>query len=170
MIASRGAVSAILAHGHAVKEDHSRAVKEKMKQEKVMEVYMLKRPKPDQYPSPLSGYVHFGNKCYGIAYSTHFEMFIFCIITLASLLIALDTYDELRSARHTIEIFESAILIIFTAEVALKLAAESLKPHLYFTGPSCFWNTFDFTIVVLSMPFILGKKVSALRLLRLCRL
>ena len=99
-----------------------------------------------------------------------FEYFIFGAIIVASLLIALDTYDSLISIKPVLEHTESVILAIFTGEVVLKLVAESLKPQLYFIGPNWFWNTFDFAIVVLSMPFTLGNRVAALRLLRLCRL
>ena len=109
-------------------------------------------------------------QCFAVVYSAPFEYFIFGTIFLASALIALDTYDSLESIRPVLEMIEHGILIIFSLEVVLKLVAESLKPHLYFVGPNWFWNNFDFLIVILSMPFTLGNRVSALRLLRLCRL
>ena len=66
----------------------------------------------------------------------------------------------------SMKIVEGVILIIFTAEVVLKLLAEGIYPHRYFLD---IWNLFDFLIVAACyVPG--GEDIAVLRLMRLARL
>lgn len=83
-----------------------------------------------------------------------FEIFVFIIIILSSLLIGIETepnvYAKLYNYLHLIDL---AILIIFIIEIAIKMVAQDGKPWLYFKDP---WNVFDFVIIMVSfLPFVI---------------
>ena len=56
--------------------------------------------------------------------------------------------------------------------MVLKIVAEGRHPWRYFSGSAWKWNTFDFFIVIASLPIfpVGGSSVYLLRLIRLARL
>ena len=103
--------------------------------------------------------------------SSYFGNFILLCIVVAGALVGMQTYKAYESD-PTIEKIDLFILIMFTLEVFLKIFGEGMGPYLYWFGPEWAWNNFDFTIVLLSMPFIPfeGGQLKLLRLIRLMRL
>lgn len=89
----------------------------------------------------------------GGKYETQFTVLIILTIILAGVLVGLDTYDQLQNIL-ALEILEILIVIVFVVEIVIKICAEGTKPWRFFTdGEAGLWNTFDFLVVVFSMPF-----------------
>lgn len=86
-------------------------------------------------------------------YEPYFNMLIIMTIVLAGILVGMQTYREFED-HMIIEVLNSAVLGIFILECILKLAAEGTNPKRYFIGPDGFWNTFDFFVIILSLPII----------------
>jgi voltage-gated sodium channel len=133
-----------------------------------LEEYEGSRAKPESYSGVLRWYLILSNRMYGVAKSAWFDNFIMAVILTASIMISIETYDGMEG-NLALLVINLIILAIFTVEVVVKLIAQSLKPWLYFMGPQRMWNTFDFSIVVMSYT-LEGNSIAALRLLRLCRL
>ena len=126
---------------------------------------------PDNYEgSVFQKYILLASKIRPLTLSEKFSNSILSVIVLAGVLVGIQTYPE-YSEDPTIEMIDAIILSIFFLEVVLKLVAEGAAPYRYFTSKEWKWNTFDFSIVVLSLPFIPigGSQVSFLRLIRLMR-
>lgn len=102
-----------------------------------------------------------------IADAPIFSQFITAIIVFAGILVGMETYPNIV-AQHgdLIHAVNFVILVIFVAEVVIKIGAEGSKPWNYFKDP---WNIFDFSIVAVSLLPIGGASVTVLRLLRLLR-
>jgi voltage-gated sodium channel len=102
-----------------------------------------------------------------IASSPLFQHFITAVIILASLLVGLETYQEIERDYHRIlHIIDLAIISIFTLEVLVKIGAEGRRPWVYFKDG---WNVFDFVIVTACfLPFD-NQYITVLRLIRLLR-
>lgn len=102
-----------------------------------------------------------------IADSSLFQNFVTGIIVLAGIVVGMETYPDLvHKYESLLHIVNQIILVIFVAEVVIKIGAEGSKPQNYFKDP---WNIFDFAIVAVSLLPIGGSSVTVLRLLRLLR-
>lgn len=100
----------------------------------------------------------------------HFNNYIFFCIILAGLLVGAQTYPSI-SEFSPLTYIEHFILASFALEVVLKLMSEGTDPWVYFSGKEWHWNTFDFLIVLFSLPIMdTGGQVAFLRLIRLMRL
>lgn len=104
----------------------------------------------------------------------YFNCLMILVITLAALLVGLQTYPSLES-NPILEGFQNLVLAFFVLECVLKIFAEKSQPWKYFVGHSGAWNTFDFLVVIVCMPFITrlfkGNGTSAIRVVsRLFRL
>ncbi len=97
-----------------------------------------------------------------------FRAAITAVILFAGVLAGLET-DAALVAQHggLLKFLDTAVLGIFLAEMALKLAAHGRRPWDYFRDG---WNVFDFTIVVLCLLPVGGPFAAALRLVRTLRL
>ncbi|KAK1935184.1 Sodium channel protein type 10 subunit alpha [Phytophthora citrophthora] len=96
-----------------------------------------------------------------------FSLFVTCVIILAGVMVGLQTSSEVVDVLGVLLTgLDTAILVVFTAEVILKILAEALEPWNYFRGA---WNVFDFIIVVGSFTRGSGGMLTMLRLLRLLR-
>ncbi|KAG1696236.1 hypothetical protein DVH05_018782 [Phytophthora capsici] len=96
-----------------------------------------------------------------------FSLFVTCVIILAGMMVGLQTSSEVVDVLGALLTgLDTAILVVFTAEVILKILAEALEPWNYFRGA---WNVFDFIIVVGSFTRGSGGMLTMLRLLRLLR-
>ncbi|HRI61313.1 MAG TPA: ion transporter, partial [Saprospiraceae bacterium] len=77
--------------------------------------------------------------------SRWFNLFILSVILAAGVLVGVETYHQGDAPlRSTLEGLDLLILLIFTAEFAIKILAEGARPWNYFRDP---WNVFDFTVV-----------------------
>ncbi len=97
-----------------------------------------------------------------------FRAAITAVILFAGVLAGLETNAALV-AQHggLLKLLDAAVLGIFLAEMALKLAAHGRRPWDYFRDG---WNVFDFTIVVLCLLPVGGPFAAVLRLVRTLRL
>ena len=100
--------------------------------------------------------------------SRPFRATIIAVILFAGVLAGVET-DAALVARHgaLLHALDAAVLAIFIAEIALKLAAHGRRPLDYFRDR---WNVFDFTIVVLCVLPVGGPFAAVLRLVRTLRL
>jgi voltage-gated sodium channel len=125
----------------------------------------------------------------------YFDYFITLVIALAGVLVGLETNPALMA--HHGELFrylDLVIVLIFVAELALKMGLWGRRPWLYFVNPEHlgdsaaarrrrlnlehidFWHVFDFAIVVLCLlPHVLPVHIHTrflpfLRIARLLRL
>jgi voltage-gated sodium channel len=96
-----------------------------------------------------------------------FSLFVTGVIVLAGIMVGLQTSQEVIDVVGVLlTALDTSILVVFTAEVILKILAEALEPWQFFrTG----WNVFDFIIVVGSFTKGTGGMLTMLRLLRLLR-
>ena len=114
-------------------------------------------------------YLNVAAVCRSFTSSEAFGNFMTAVILMASINVGLQT--EKRIVKHdtavdVLDMVDIVILVIFTAEVLLKLVAEGFHPLKYFNDS---WNVFDFIIVVGSYIPGAGNSVTMLRLLRLLR-
>ena len=95
------------------------------------------------------------------------QMFNFvmeCAIFFSSVLVGLQTYYENNPVLNILEI---CVLILYGSECGLKILSEGLRPINYFLGKEGTWNSFDFIVVLLCMPFfsqLVANKSGAIRL------
>ncbi len=100
-----------------------------------------------------------------------FSRVVLTAILLAGVLAGLETSAAIRAAyAEWLRLLNASVLLVFIAEILLKLAAEGRQPWRFFHNG---WNVFDFAIVVVCcLPFDSGFAVvlrlaRALRILRL---
>ncbi len=107
-----------------------------------------------------------------IADSRWFNLLILSVILAAGVLVGVETYHQGDSPwRSTLEGLDLLILLIFTAEFAIKILAEGARPWNYFRDP---WNVFDFTVVAVCwlahvVPSMNAGFVAVIRLARVLR-
>ena len=124
---------------------------------------------------PINYYLdHLSAPSVKILEQDRFNNFIIGVIIVAGINVGVQTYPETENMLFFV-ILDFLILAVFVIECLLKIFAEGLRPHRYFVGPEWAWNTFDFIVVVFSMPvwdqlFSGGSSVALLRLVRLARL
>uniref|UniRef100_A0A7S1F4B3 EF-hand domain-containing protein n=1 Tax=Noctiluca scintillans TaxID=2966 RepID=A0A7S1F4B3_NOCSC len=117
--------------------------------------------------------------------SAAFKSFIMCMILLNVILIAYITNSTVKNSfdnfhlrqmgstvEHRVPLFleeiDFAFCIIFTVEVALRIAASEV---LFFVGPDMSWNIFDLLVVSMSLAnVVFGGSTSSPVLVRLLRL
>lgn len=99
--------------------------------------------------------------------STVFQNFIIAIILFASVLVGLETSKTVVGEYGDwLKIFDRLVLIVFTGEIILKIAAEGRRPWRFFLDG---WNLFDFVIVAVCFLPLQSQFVSVLRLVRILR-
>ncbi len=99
--------------------------------------------------------------------STVFRGGIIALIVLNGVAIGAATSEAVvHHAGEWLRRLDDIILWIFIAEVVLKLSAVWPNPGRYFRDP---WNSFDFTVVALSLIPATGQFATVARLLRLLR-
>lgn len=96
-----------------------------------------------------------------------FQTSIIGVIFLAGILVGIQTYPlSNQTLISVLEDLDMAVLVIFIAEIVIKLVAEGNRPFDFFKNA---WNVFDFLIVVVGLMPFGGNAVTALRLVRLLR-
>ena len=107
-----------------------------------------------------------------IAESRRFNALILWVILAAGVLVGIETYQTPGSPwRPALEWIDLLILLIFTVEFGVKLAAEGMQPWRYFKDP---WNVFDFLVVAICwlahiIPDMDAGVVAVIRLARVLR-
>lgn len=108
---------------------------------------------------------------------TWFEAFIMVNILGTGVLSGLDLEfaDRKPDVNVVVDALSTMTSFVFTFECALKLIAEGRRPLHFFQDPADgFFNTFDFSIVILGWVFTLygesSTAIGAVRMLRLVRL
>jgi voltage-gated sodium channel len=107
-----------------------------------------------------------------IADSSWFQYLIILSILMAGVIVGIETYGErVSSWLPLLHALDYAILLIFTVEAIIKIAAEGNQPFNYFKDP---WNLFDFIIVLVCwlsvfLPNINAGFVAVFRLARILR-
>ena len=102
-----------------------------------------------------------------IVESSAFQNVIIVVILAAGVLVGLETDPEIAEKHHTLlAVADKLILIIFIAEIFLKMMALAPKPLEFFKDP---WNCFDFLIVAVCLVPGLPGFGPVLRLVRLLR-
>jgi len=86
-------------------------------------------------------------------YEAGFNILLMIGIALAAVLVGLETYPQYSGADWA-DGLDAFVVAIFCSEIVLKIFAEGTKPHNFFVGPAGSWNTFDFIVVLFSMPKI----------------
>lgn len=128
---------------------------------------------PDLHEGFAMYYLDFTSYSRSLVENENFNYFIIFVIFLAGINVGIQTYPQLED-NTILNIIDNIILLVFSFEVIVKMAAEGLAPYMYFFGKEWKWNTFDFTIVFLSLPFwgglFGGGSLALLRLVRLMRL
>jgi len=109
--------------------------------------------------------------CLRISNSKAFQRFIILTIVLAGVVVGVQTYAKFAERhKEILEFMDGMILVVFSLEVIIKVAAEGKKPLRYFSNP---WNVFDFIIVAACLlePVlpINGAFLPVLRLARILR-
>ena len=108
------------------------------------------------------------DKCRQIEQSKLFHHFMISTIIFAGVLIGFETYPGIMSEYGTIiSILDTAIIIIFTIEIIIRILAYGKQPLKFFTDP---WNVFDFLIVVICLLPLNSHYVALLRLARVLRI
>lgn len=99
---------------------------------------------------------------------THaFHATVFLVILVAAVVVGLETYPALAAEYgQVLQVLDAAIIAVFVAEIAIRIAAEGRRPWQYFTDP---WNVFDFGIVVLTAIPMQAHFAPVLRLVRILR-
>jgi len=107
-----------------------------------------------------------------IADSKWFQNLIITSILAAGVIVGIETYgDKVQEWMPLLHGLDYFILLLFTVEAVVKIAAEGDKPFNYFKDP---WNMFDFLIVVVCwmsifLPNINAGFVAVFRLARILR-
>lgn len=105
--------------------------------------------------------------CQQIVEHPRFQAAILAFIVLAGLLAGIETYPA-ATARfgRALDLIDDIILVVFVAEVLLKLGAVSFRPGAFVRDG---WNVFDFIIVAASLMPLGAGSLPVLRMLRLLR-
>ena len=122
----------------------------------------------DKSLSPLALYRRLGLVCGDVVAHARFTTLMTTVILAAGVSVGLST-DAAIVSRYGpyLTVADGFILFIFVAEVGLKVVAEGLTPWRYFHDP---WNSFDFTVVALSVSLAGGSDAGIVTILRLLRL
>jgi voltage-gated sodium channel len=96
-----------------------------------------------------------------------FGTMVVLVIVFNAILIGLETYPSIeRSIGEELRLIDRILLIFFTCEILLRLAATGFHPGRFLRRG---WNVFDLLAVGLSWVPGLGANSTALRLIRLLR-
>jgi voltage-gated sodium channel len=102
-----------------------------------------------------------------VAADRRFGAFIIAVIVVNAVLVGLETSEELVARYGALfEVVNAAILAVFLAEIAIRVASHWPRPQAFFRDG---WNVFDFVIVALSLLPAGGSFATVARLARLLR-
>ena len=106
-------------------------------------------------------------RCQALVDSPLFNRFIIAVIVLAGILVGVETHEPTAEKHHSLlKLLDILVLLIFIAEIAIKMIALSPRPQDFFKDS---WNVFDFIIVAVCLVPASGGFGPVLRLFRLLR-
>jgi voltage-gated sodium channel len=117
----------------------------------------------------LKQYVQLGVVLMQITTSEPYSILMLAITVAAGALVGVQIGYGLEED-PILAILDWLVLLSFASECVMKILSDPLAPWRYFTNENRAWNMFDFTIVVVSMPGVLGSQAVLLRLFRLARI
>lgn len=107
------------------------------------------------------------SRCQSLVASPFFNRFIIAVIVFAGLLVGIETHAPTYEKYHSLlKTLDWIVLLIFIAEIAIKMIALAPRPQDFFKDP---WNVFDFIIVAVCLIPASGGFGPVLRLFRLLR-
>lgn len=107
------------------------------------------------------------NRCQALVASPLFNRFIVAVIVFAGLLVGIETHEPtLMKYEPLLKVLDGIVLLIFIAEIAIKMIALAPRPQDFFKDS---WNVFDFIIVAVCLIPASGGLGPVLRLFRLLR-
>jgi hypothetical protein len=146
MIGASAATNALVHDGKTQEQRDEELREEHEKQQQIeekarikYELYLNGRATSESSPRFLRWYVELADSMFLITRKkAWFENFILAFIFGSSVTISISTYDHLKdnTVLHRLNQF---ILMVFIAEVIMKVVAEEFRPWLYFLGPFRFW-------------------------------
>ncbi|WP_117208898.1 ion transporter [Allorhizocola rhizosphaerae] len=105
--------------------------------------------------------------CASLSRSTAFNLFIVIVVLLNAVVLGLATYPRFSGAAGGVLAgLETVFLVVFVAELAIRLIAHGRRPQDFFRSG---WNVFD--LVVIGVAFVpgLASNATLLRMARLAR-
>lgn len=106
-------------------------------------------------------------RCQALVDSPLFNRFIIAVIVFAGILVGIETHEPFVEKYHPLlKTLDALVLLIFIAEIALKMIALAPRPQDFFKDS---WNVFDFIIVAVCLIPASGGFGPVLRLFRLLR-
>jgi len=170
------ALERIIADAVEVKENIARALRIAVGQENMddldltlEQIQQNAADKKVEIPGIGGAYLRFAAWNKKIVTASWFTSFMTSVIVVASINVGVQTDWRImryEKAYNGLEVLDSVILYIFTAEIVLKMWSEGFTPLIFFADS---WNKFDFLIVAGSYVPGAGSSVTMLRLLRLLR-
>uniref|UniRef100_A0A803TT04 Voltage-dependent L-type calcium channel subunit alpha n=1 Tax=Anolis carolinensis TaxID=28377 RepID=A0A803TT04_ANOCA len=96
-------------------------------------------------------------KIWYIVTSSYFEYLMFFLITLNTVCLGMQHYNQSETMDHLSDVFNVVFTLLFTVEMILKLIAFKAKG--YFGDP---WNVFDFLIVIGSIIDVILSQIDTI--------
>ncbi|MER7758738.1 ion transporter [Streptomyces sp. NPDC097619] len=110
---------------------------------------------------------HLAVRCRAVTEDPAFAALVFGLILFNAALQGVETYRGLSAEyRQVLDFAETCCLLLFTAEMALRLGAHADRPKAFFRDP---WNLFDLAVVTAAYVPLVRENTTVLRLLRLAR-
>ncbi|GGV29069.1 ion transporter [Streptomyces spectabilis] len=106
-------------------------------------------------------------RCRGLTEARWFGLAVFVLILANAAVLGVETYTGVVHRWHgELKVVEHCFLVLFTAEVLLRIGAHADRPRDFFRDP---WNLFDLAVVLCAFLPFARENTTVLRLLRLAR-
>ncbi|MCI3935134.1 ion transporter [Streptomyces sp. AN091965] len=106
-------------------------------------------------------------RCRSLTEARWFGLAVFVLILTNAAVLGVETYTGVVHRWHEeLKLVEHGFLVLFTAEVLLRLGAHADRPRDFFRDP---WNLFDLAVVLCAFLPFARENTTVLRLLRLAR-
>ncbi|QCX81515.1 Ion transport protein [Streptomyces sp. YIM 121038] len=106
-------------------------------------------------------------RCRSLTEARWFGLAVFVLILANAAVLGVETYTGVVHHWHEeLKLVEHGFLVLFTAEVLLRLGAHADRPRAFFRDP---WNLFDLAVVLCAFLPFARENTTVLRLLRLAR-
>jgi voltage-gated sodium channel len=106
------------------------------------------------------------DRCRRITESRLFEVLIVFAIVANAIVLGLETYEHLGSARPLLHGLEWTFRGVFVAEIAIRIVAHGRRPQDFFKHG---WNVFDFVVIAAAFIPGLHGESPVLRIIRIAR-
>ncbi|MFE6888327.1 ion transporter [Streptomyces sp. NPDC057694] len=106
-------------------------------------------------------------RCRAVTEARWFAVTVFVLILANAAVLGVETYSGVIDRfDDELKLIEHGFLVVFTAEILLRLAAHADRPGDFFRDP---WNVFDLIVVACVFLPAVRENATVLRLLRLAR-